>query len=51
MGDNFGLGTLKSSEKAQDRLINMFKQVKDTTKRYIKERDIMLSRYIKGKES
>ena len=51
MGDNFGLGTLKSSEKAQDRLINMFKQVIDTTKRYIKERDKTLSRYIRERES
>ena len=25
LGGNMGLGTLKSSDKAQDRLINMFK--------------------------
>ena len=33
LGGNMGLGTLKSSDKAQDRLINMFKGDMDTGSR------------------
>ena len=32
MGDNFGLGTLKSSEKAQDRLIESLNALYDRGK-------------------